>query len=157
MDQGRKELREQAAGMILEAAGVTDALTDEEARPLVAWCLSQGEAAAEALWASSEMVPLEAGEARGMVAERVAPVRRVMRAISRLAGRRSVLSPDEVFGELETLRTSARELPVPPGEAMTDTALAELAAWQSKLDTRAFVRAILYLLHAESDTEPSAD
>jgi len=156
MDQGREELRQQAAAMILEAAGATDTLTDEESRTLVAWALSQGEAAAEALWASGERDPLLAGEARGMVAEGVAPVRRVMRAISRLESRRSLLSPDEVFEELETLRASAGGLPVPPGESMTDTALAELAAWQSKLDARTFVGAIIYLLGSASEFKTAA-
>lgn len=157
MDQGREELRQQAGVMILEAVSVTDALTDEEARPLIAWGLSQGEAVVEALWASGKLVPLPSGEARGKAAKGVAPVRSVMRAVSRLVSRRSALSPDEVFEELEALRTAAGELPLPPGEAMTDTALAELAAWQSKLDTRTFVGAILYLLGPVSDanTPPS--
>ena len=78
--------------------------------------------------------------------EHVAPVRRLMRAINALAGGRRDLSPQQVFNELETLRTVAEELPVPAGVGITDTALAELAAWQTGFDNGAFVGAILYLL-----------
>lgn len=132
--------------MILDASGATDALTDEEARPLMEWALSQGEAAAKSLWAAGELAPLPASKSHAMLAAGVAPVRRAMRAINALAGGRRDMTPDEVFAELEGLRATAEELPLPPSEAVTSTALAELSAWQSRLDTRTFVRAILYLL-----------
>ena len=140
------QLRRQAAETILEASSLTDELTDDEARSLIAWCLSQGEAAADALSASVDMDSLTAEDAREMLTERVAPVRRLMRAIYVLAGERHDLSPHRVFNKLETIRSLAEELPVPGGVAVTDTALAELAAWQTGFDNGAFVGAILYLL-----------
>ena len=86
-----------------------------EARPLITWCLSQGEAAADALSASVDLASLPAEDAREMLTQQVAPVRRLMRAINALAGERRDLSPQQVFNELETIRTVAEELPVPAG------------------------------------------
>jgi hypothetical protein len=140
------QLRRQAAETILEASSLTDELTDDEARLLIAWCLSQGEAAADALSASVDMDSLTAEDAREMLTQRVAPVRRLMRAINVLAGERHDLSPHRVFNKLEAIRSLAEELPVPGGVAVTDTALAELAAWQTGFDNGAFVGAILYLV-----------
>ena len=145
-DSGTDKLRSQAAETILEASSLTDELTDEEARPLIAWCLTQGEAAADALSASFDLASLPAKDASEMLSERVAPVRRLMRAINSLAGGRRDLSPQEVFDELETIRTVAEELPVPARVGVTDTALAELTAWQTGFDNGAFVGAVLYLL-----------
>lgn len=141
-----EKLRRQAAEMILEASSLTDELTDDEARPLIAWSLSQGEAAADAQSASVDLGSLPAEEAREMLTERVAPVRRLMRAINALAGERHDLNPYQVFNRLETIRSLAEELPVPGGVAVTDTALAELSAWQTGFDNGAFVGAILYLV-----------
>ena len=140
------KLRRQAAEMILEASSLTDELTDEQARPLIAWCLSQGEAAADALSASVAMASLPATDAREILTERVAPVRRLIRAINALAGERRDLSPQQVFGGLEAIRTVAEELPIPAGVGVTDTAWAELAAWQTRFNNGAFVGATLYLL-----------
>jgi len=148
MEEGSStdNLRRQAAEMILEASSLTDELTDEEARPLIAWCLMQGEAAVDVLSASVDLASLAAEDAREMLSERVAPVRRLMRAINALAGERRDLGLCQVFDELEAIRALAEELPVPGGVAVTDTALAELAAWQTGFDNGAFVGAILYLL-----------
>lgn len=148
MEEGSStdKLRRQAAETILEVSSLTDELTDEEARPLIAWCLMQGEAAADALSASVDLASPPARDASEMLSERVAPVRRLMRAINALAGGRQVLSPQQVFSELETIRTVAEALPVPAGVDITDTALAELTAWQTGFDNGAFVGAVLYLL-----------
>ena len=45
---GPEKLRQLAAEMILESSSLTDDLTDEEARPLIAWGLDQADAAAGA-------------------------------------------------------------------------------------------------------------
>lgn len=145
-DTSTEKLRRQAAEMILEASSLTDELTDYEARHLIAWCLSQGEAAADALPASGDLGSLPAEDAREMLTQRVAPVSRLMRAINALAGERHDLSPQQVFNKLETIRSLAEELPMPGGVAITDTALAELAAWQTGFENGAFVGAILYLV-----------
>ena len=146
------ELRRMAAETILEAAGLTDELTDKEARPLLSWCLAQGEAAAAAVVTADAMStgtdPAVAPEysPRDALMKRMAPVRRLMRAINALAGRRRDLSSPQVYDELDAIRSLARELPEPGGVAVTDIALAELAAWQTRFDNGAFVGAIVYLL-----------
>ena len=133
-----------AADMVLEAAGLTDELTDEEARPLISWCLTQGEAAADAV-ASTEALGAEA-DPREALRERLVPVRRLMRAINALAAKRRHMRSRQVFDELDAIRALAQDLPRPGGAAVTDVALAELAAWQTGFDNGAFVGAILYLL-----------
>ena len=144
------ELRRMAADMVLEAASLTDELTDKEARPLISWCLSQGEAAAAATadavstGADPALVPDD--DPTGALRERLAPVRHLIRAINALAGRRRGMSSRQVFDELDAIRLLAHELPQPGGAAVTDVALAELAAWQTGFDNGAFVGAILYLL-----------
>ena len=146
-------LRRMAAEALLEAASLTGELTDEEARPLISWCLSQGEAAADALSTSSDLDLAAAGEARKMLVEQIAPVRRLMREINALAGERRDLDPQEVYDRLETIRALAEELPAPGGAAVSDTALAELAAWQTGLDNGDFVGALLYLLQGRETEE----
>jgi hypothetical protein len=145
------ELRRMAAEMILEAASLTDELTDKEARPLISWCLSQGEAAAaavataDALSAGTDPAPAP-DDAREALMRRMAPVRLLMRAINDLAGKRRDMRSRQVFEELDAIRSLAQELPEPGGAAVTDVALAELAAWQTGFDNGAFVGAVLYLL-----------
>ena len=148
MEEGSStdKLRRQAAETILEASSLTDELTDEEAVPLVAWCLMQGEVAADALSVSVDLASLAADDVREMLSERLAPVRRLMRAINALAGGRRYLSPQQVFDELEAIRAVAEELPAPAGISVTDTTLAELTAWQTGFENGAFVGAVLYLL-----------
>ena len=146
------ELRRMAAEMILEAASLTDEMTDEEARPLISWCLSQGEAAAAAV-AITDAVASGTGHAlepdddpRKALRERLVPVRRLIRAINALTGKRRHMRSRQVFDELDAIRSLAQELPEPGGAAVTDVALAELAAWQTGFDNGAFVGAILYLM-----------
>ena len=146
-------LRRIAAEAILEAANSTDELADEEARPLIAWSLSQGEAAADAVANSADLDPMTAGQARKMLSEQVAPVRRLMREINGLAGERGTCEPQQVYERLEAIRALAEELPVPGGAAVSDTALAELAAWQAGLDNGDFVGALLYLLQGRGTEE----
>jgi hypothetical protein len=141
-------LRNYAAGAILEASSSTDELTDEEAQPLITWCLLQAEAAADALAAPAAPGVSPSGDAREMLAVQVATVRRLMREINELAGERGDLEPQQVYGKLEAIRALAEELPVAGGTAVPNTALAELAAWQTGLDTGEFVGALLYLLQA---------
>jgi hypothetical protein len=78
--------------------------------------------------------------------ERIAPVRSLIRAINALAGERRDLDSRQVFDRLDAIRSLAKELPVPGGEAVTDVALAELTAWQTGFDNGAFAWAIVYLL-----------
>ena len=140
------DLRRMAAEMILEAAMLTDEMTDEEARPLISWCLSQGEAAADALLAGTDPALAPEDDPREALMERMVPVRRLIRAINALAGNRRGMSSRHVFDELDAIRSLAQELPEPGGTAVTDVALAELAAWQTGFDNGAFVGAIVYLL-----------
>ena len=137
-----------AAEMILETASVTDELTDAEARPLIDWCLRQGEAAASVVEAAAATDPAQAhgDDLREALLEQIAPVRRMIRAINALAGKRRASSPRQVYDELDGIRSLARDLPEPGGAAVTDVALAELAAWQTGFDNGAFVGAIVYLL-----------
>ena len=143
---GTDRLRRMAAEMVLEAASLTDELTDEEARPLIDWCLRQGEAAASALSAGIDPAREPGEDVREALMERLAPVRRLIRAINALAGARRAQSPRQVYDELEAIRSLAEELPMPGGKTVTDVALAELAAWQTGFDNGAFAGALLYLL-----------
>ena len=146
-------LRRTAAEAILEAASLTDELTDEEARPLISWSLSQGEVAADALATSVDLDLVIAGRAQTMLAEQMVSVRQLLREINGLAGDRGDLDPQQVHGRLETIRVLAGELPVPRGTAVSDTVLAELAAWQTGLDNGDFVGALLYLLQDRGTEE----
>ena len=76
VDARTEELRNLAAVMILGASGLTDELTDAEARSLLDRCLVQAEAAVDALTVRFDLAWLPVEEAREMIAERVAPVRR---------------------------------------------------------------------------------
>lgn len=151
-----EESRRLAAEMILEASGLTDELTDEQSRPLIGWALSQGEAAADALSTSIDLNLVPAGDAQEMLAERLSPVRRMMLSINSLAGQRRDLDPRQVYSKLETIRALAEELPAPGGASVSDTALAELAAWQTGFDNGAFVGAVLYLVQGMPACEPEA-
>jgi hypothetical protein len=147
VEDGRTEkLRRLAAEMILEASSLTDGLTDEEARPLIAWALSQGEAAADALAASVDLASLPAGETREMLAGRVAPVRRFMGAINALAGERRELKLHRAYKRLESIRVMAQELPAPPDVVSSDLKLKWLARRTRKDDDSAFVRTIVLML-----------
>ena len=141
-------LRSVAAEAILEASSATDELTDEEAQPLITWCLSQAEAAADALAVQAEPGVSPDGDPHEMLAGQVATVRRLMRKVNQLTGERGDLEPQQVYSKLEAIRALAEELPGAGGTAVTDTALAELAGWQTGLDNGDFVGALLYLLQA---------
>ena len=145
-----EELRPMAAEMVLEAASLTDELTDEAVRPLIDWYLRQGEAAAsaaaDALSAGKDPARVPDEERREVLIERLAPVRQLIRAINALVGERRELSTRQVFDELDAIRALAQGLPVPGGVAVTDVALAELAAWQTGFNNGAFAGALLYLL-----------
>lgn len=140
------ELRRMAAEMILEAASLTDEMTDREARPLLSWCLSQGEAASDGFLTGTDPALAPEDSPREALMERLAPVRRLMHAINDLSGKRRDMNSRQVFTELDAIRSLAQELPEPGGTAVTDVALAELAAWQTGFDNGAFVGAIVYLL-----------
>jgi hypothetical protein len=159
-EQGRAErLHQRAAEVILGSSSLTDGLSDDEAGPLVAWGLVQAEAAADeaadddgggAMGTLALLLPDD--DLRAALAGRLSPVRRVMKAISDLAAARRELSAQQMVAELGDIRTLAGELPKVPALAITDTTLAELAAWQQYFDKATFVRAILVLL----DPEPTS-
>ena len=145
-----EHLEQLAAEMILEASSLTDELTDEEARPLIAWGLAQAEATAREVKSAGRILAvLPAQDHRAVLAQQLAPVRRAIKAINALAADRSSLSPQDIVEELTHIRALSRWLPYPPPSDITDTALAELAAWQTSWDNAAFVWAILALLEAE--------
>jgi hypothetical protein len=163
-----EKLRQQAVEMILESASLTDDLTDEEARPLIAWGLDQAEAAADAVVASqrisvSHLPPtVPAADLHAALAVRVGPVRRAMKAISALTADRRELSSQEMAGELESIRTLAGELPAHALLTISDTGLAELGARQAGLNNAAFVQALLALLETghsrqEQETDQTAE
>jgi hypothetical protein len=148
-----------AAEIIVESSSLTDELTDEEASPLLFWGLAQAESAVDAVVAT-QGVPvghvravLPAADFHAVLAGRLAQVRRMVKAISTLAADRHDLSAQEMVEELEYIRTLAGSLPDIPSLTITDTTLAELAAWQTGFDNAEFVRAILALLYSEPKSE----
>ena len=143
-------LRQRAAEGILDAANLTDELTDDEARPLIAWAVSQAEAAADAEVA----VGLAADDVREMVANLVTPVRRTIKILNSLTADRRDLAPDEVVEELQYLLDKARNLPDPPPQEVSHSQLADLAARQGDMDNGAFVQAVLALLGDTPAVQP---
>jgi predicted RecB family endonuclease len=152
---GPEKLRQLAAEMILELSSLTDDLADEEARPLISWGLDQADAAADAVVNSqrisvANLIPaLPPDDLREALAGRVAPVRRVMKAISALVADRRELKPQELVERLEQLRALAGDLPARPAATISDTALAELAARQTDANNAALVETLLALLEPE--------
>jgi hypothetical protein len=147
------QLRRQAAEMVLGASSLTDELTDEEARPLLAWGLEQAKAAADELALTDHvMAAMPVEDVRAMLADRLTPLRRTMKLINGLTADRHNLSPQDLFEELKYLIELAGRLPYPPSLTDPQVPLAELSAQQSHLDNVAFVQAILALLGSPSPT-----
>jgi hypothetical protein len=152
------QLRQRAAETILGTPDLTDELTDAEARPLVHWGVAQAEVAAEQAQAPGALERLAAAAGPGeTLADRMSPVRRVMKAINRLAAERHELEPAVVAEEIAYILELAARLPDPPPQDILHTTLAELAGWQAEMDNLAFVWALLTLLGVESETEQQAD
>jgi hypothetical protein len=148
-------LRQLAAETILEISGLTDNLTDEEARPLIAWGLSQAESAVHQVVATSQTVDmLPQDDLTPVLTERLGPVRRVMKAINSLTADRFGLSPGELAGELAYIQDLAQKLPSPPPLAAADIAVGDLPARQASLDNSAFVSAMLSMLGSEPASRP---
>lgn len=144
---GAMQLRRQAAEMVLEASSLTDELTDEEARPLLAWGLEQAKAAADELALTDQaMAALPAEDVRSMLADQLTPLRRTMKLINGLTADRHDLSSEDLFEELKYVLELAGRLPYPPTFADPQIPLAELSARQVDLDNAEFVQAILALL-----------
>jgi len=140
--------------MILGTPDLTDELTDAEARPLIHWGLAQAEFAAERVQAENALEVYVAAEGPGeALADRVSRVRRVIKAVNRLAAERHELKPDVVAEEMDYILELAGRLPNPPPKDILSTTLAELAGWQAGMDNAAFVWALLTLLGAEPDIE----
>lgn len=145
------QLRQHASEMVLEASNLTDNLTDEEARPLLAWGLEQAKAAADKLALTHRfMVAMPAEDIRSMLADQLTPVRRTMKLINGLAADRHDLSPEDLFEELKYVVELAERLPHPPSLTEPRVPLAELSAQQADLDNAAFVLAIVALLGSPS-------
>jgi len=137
--------------MILSASSLTDELTDDEARPLIQWGLSQAEAAADDLTQAHEISgDLAGGDLRAILADRLDPVRRAMKCINSLAFDRRRLAAEELFEELQNLFTLSERLPCPPLLDVSVVPLTELSARQADLENLAFVRAIVDLLESPS-------
>jgi len=148
-------LRQLAAETILGTSGLTDNLTDEEAKPLIAWALKQAEAAVLPITAASQTVDmLPQDKVGGLVAERMGPVRRVMKAINSLTADRHGLSSEEVADELAYIQDLAQKLPSPPLLTAADITVDDLPSRQAGLDNSAFVSAILSMLSGEPSSQP---
>jgi hypothetical protein len=146
-------LWQQASAMVLGASSLTDELTDEEARPLLAWGLEQAKAAADELALRDQvMAAMPAEDVRSMLADKLTPLRRTMKVINGLAADRRSLSPQALFEELKYVVELAGGLPHPPSLTDPQVPLAELSAQQADLDNAAFVQAILALLGSPSPT-----
>jgi hypothetical protein len=151
---GSMQLRRQAAEMVLEASSLTDELTDEEARPLLAWGLEQAKAAADELALTDQaMAALPAEDVRSMLADQLTPLRRTMKLINGLTADRHDLSPQDLFEELEYVVELGRRLPYSPTLTDPRVPVAELSARQADLDNIAFVQAILALLGSPPPVE----
>jgi hypothetical protein len=145
----REKLHQWAAEVILASSSLTDGLSDDEARPLIAWGLAQAQAAAQEMAAAGLVTAgLPGDDAHNSVADRLTPVRRIMKGVTRLASERHELSPQDLFEELQYLLELARGLPQPPAWDKPEIPLAELAGLQTGLDNAAFVQAILGLLES---------
>jgi hypothetical protein len=148
-------LRQLAAETILETSGLTDNLTDEEARPLIAWGLSQAASAVHQVVATSQAIDmLPQDDPTPALTERLGPVRRVMKAINSLTSDRHNLSSEEVAGELAHIQDLAQNLPSPPPFAAADIAVDDLPARQAGLDNSAFVSAMLSMLGGGPASQP---
>lgn len=121
-------------------------LSDGVARPLLDWGVAQVEAAADDLppgrW-------LDAAGDMDLLARRAAPVCRVIKVVSSLVADRRTLEPGQVAEELALVLDLADRLPRPPvpqARAARSSVMADLAAWQTEMDDRTFVRSVLALL-----------
>lgn len=157
-------LQERAAEMVLSMSTMTDDLTDEEARPLIAWAVGQAEAVAR---------EVAAGGARGaapgaavpdpaeLLADRLTPVRKLVRAVSSLAADRHRLNEEEVAEEIDYVVELGDRL---PGAGMRPRTVAngahaaapDLARRQAEMDNREFVIALLGQLPQASVTPARA-
>jgi hypothetical protein len=155
-DVRTEHLRNLAAVMILGASGLTDELTDTEARSLIDQGLLQADAAVDALLVSFDPAWLPPDDASELIAERMAPVRRFMGAINALVGKRHRMTPAEVYEELDALRAVAEKLPLPPEAPVSDSALSLLAHWPTEPDNLGFVLAILHVFGSGHGTEIDA-
>lgn len=151
-----EKLQQWAAEVVLASSSLTDGLRDEEARPLIDWGLAQAQAAAEEVVAPGQIgAGLSDDDAHHRLADRLAPVRRIMKGVTGLASDRHDLSPQELFKELKYLLEFAGGLPQPPAWETPEIPLAELAGLQIGLDNIAFVQAILGLLESPSSGQDS--
>lgn len=155
-DVRTEELRNLAAVMILGDSSLTDELTDKEAKSVLDMGVQQANAAVDALLLSVDAVQLPPDEAREMLAERVAPVRRFVGRINALVGKRRDLVPEQVREELEALRAIAAELPLQPEAPVGDSALSLLAHWPTETDNLGFVLAMLHAFGPGQGTEHDA-
>jgi hypothetical protein len=139
-----EELRNLAAVMILGDSSLTDELTDKEAKSVLDLGVQQANAAVDALWLSGDVTQSPPDEAREMLAERIAPVRRFLGMVNALAGERQRLTPEHMAEGLEALRAATQELPLRPEAPVSDSALSLLAHWPTETDNLGFVLAILH-------------
>jgi hypothetical protein len=147
-----EQLQKLAAETILSASSLTDELTDEEARPLIAWGMAQAKAAARQVASQAFTTALPAQDIREIVANRLTPVRRTLKLINNLVAERHDLSVETMTEELQYLHELAGRLPEPPLAAAGE-ALSELAAQQTDMDNATFVSAVLSSLAKKSPTE----
>jgi hypothetical protein len=133
--------------MILSVSSLTDELTDDEARPLIQWGINQAEAAADALTRAGQSTgDPPSGDWHILLADRLDPVRRVMKRINRLVVDRHDLDAEELFEGLQHLFALAERLPSRPPLRESAVPLAEVCARQADLENQAFVQALVGLL-----------
>lgn len=129
---------ERAIERLYENEGLTNELTDNEAKPLLRW-------------AESEIVRLdEAGLDEETFEAQFKLVRRVMKRINRFVARRADDTPDDNANALQRLADNLREL----GHTVHTATLQATIAEQAALDNAAVVRRLLAL--AADDTPPQS-
>jgi hypothetical protein len=155
----RAQLDRLAAGLILDSASLTDELTDEEAQPLIDWGLAQAVAAAVDVANDPLQVATAAADQQETLADRVAPVRRVMKAINNLTADRHKLPPDQVLAEVQYLLELAANLPQPPTQPSVEARKMAEMGWsqhQADLGNGPFVLMVLELLETDAGLSKEA-
>jgi len=145
---GPEELEKRVVESLMSDPGLRDELTDDEARPLMDWGLSQAAAIARRMAAQASAESLD---------DAVGDLRKLMKRINRLVGHRREGDPELVRKDLRRLAKYSERLfggtVVRPDEAQLETFLAE----QAVLDNRGIVERLLAMFTPPQDAAPSLE